>query len=148
MSQALFQDEGLEPKVLVADEVTSALDVTIQAQVLKLLERLREETGLTILFISHDLGVVQQLCHNVVMMRQERVVETGPSARILHSPREVYTRELLAAVPRIDPEPGSARQEKKCDGGPREVIVHCPLHDPSRHLRVQASEFARARVGR
>ena len=96
---------ALEPEVLIADEITSALDVTIQAQILGLLERLREEMGLTILFISHDLGVVQYLCQNVAVMRQGRLVEVGPTAQILSNPKETYTQALLDAVPRMYPEP-------------------------------------------
>ncbi len=92
---------SVEPEVLIADEITSALDVTIQAQILELLGRLQREMGLTILFISHDLGVVQRLCQNVAVMRQGRLVEIGPTERILEDPSEVYTQNLLAAVPRM-----------------------------------------------
>lgn len=94
---------ALEPDVLIADEITSALDVTIQAQILRLLERLREEMGLTILFISHDLGVVQHLCGSVAVMREGRLVEVGSTTQILSNPKEAYTRALLDAVPRMYP---------------------------------------------
>ena len=102
---------AVEPEVLIADEVTSALDVTIQAQILALLERLQKEMGLTILFISHDLGVVQRLCRNVAVMREGRLVEVGPTSRILSHPQQRYTQELLAAVPRLVPGPRAAREE-------------------------------------
>ena len=94
---------ALEPEVLIADEITSALDVTIQAQILGLLERLREEMGLTIFFISHDLGVVQHLCETVAVMRQGQLVEVGPTTQILSNPKEAYTQALLDAVPRMYP---------------------------------------------
>ena len=108
---------AVEPEVLIADEVTSALDVTIQAQILALLERLQAEMGLTILFISHDLGVVQRLCRNVAVMCEGRLVEVGPTSRILSHPQQRYTQELLAAVPRMISEPRAAREEGAAHAG-------------------------------
>jgi peptide/nickel transport system ATP-binding protein len=91
----------VEPRLLIADEVTSALDVTIQKQILDLLHRLREELKLTIVLISHDLGVVQALCDRIAVMRAGEFVEQGSVDQILRSPHEDYTRELIAAFPRI-----------------------------------------------
>lgn len=88
----------LEPKLLIADEPVSALDVTIQKQVLKLLESIHEEMGLTILFISHDLRVVQKICDKVVILKGGKVVESGEVYEIYHHPKETYTKELLAAA--------------------------------------------------
>ena len=89
----------LEPALLIADEPTTALDVTIQAQILKLLKRINAERGTAILFISHDLGVVHKLCPRVLVMEKGRVVEEGPTNRVFHYPRADYTRTLIAARP-------------------------------------------------
>jgi peptide/nickel transport system ATP-binding protein len=87
------------PRLLIADEPTTALDVTVQAQVLELLRELQRQHGLAMLFISHDLAVVGQVASRVAVMRAGQVVETGPAARILTAPQHPYTRNLLAAVP-------------------------------------------------
>ena len=90
-----------EPEILILDEPTSALDVSVQAQVLNLLTDLRERLHLTYLFISHNLAVVKYISDKTVVMRKGRIVETGPSERILSAPSEAYTRELIEAVPMI-----------------------------------------------
>jgi peptide/nickel transport system ATP-binding protein len=93
---------AVKPDFLVCDEAVAALDVSIQAQVLNLFIRLREELGLTYLFISHDLGVVQHLSDRVVIMYLGRVVETAPTEALYAQPNHPYTQALLAEVPRID----------------------------------------------
>ncbi len=88
----------LRPKLLIADEPVSALDVTIQAQVLKLLFSLKQDFGLSILFISHDLRVVYQLCDRVMIMQGGRIVEMGRSDDIYFRPQHPYTKQLLDAA--------------------------------------------------
>ena len=87
-----------EPELLIADEPTTALDVTIQAQILELLEQLKEEMGLSILFISHDMRVVYQLCDRVMIMKDGTIVESGDVDTVYFSPQHEYTKELLEAA--------------------------------------------------
>ena len=92
---------AVEPRVLVADEPVSALDVAVQAQLLRTLRRLLDATGLAMLFVSHDLAVVRCLCPRALVMDAGRIVEEGPTDALFSAPRTAFTRELLAAVPRF-----------------------------------------------
>ena len=90
---------ALKPDILIADEPTTALDVTVQAQILTLLEELQEETGMGLLLITHDLGVVAEVADRVVVMNSGQIVETGSASEVYHNPRHPYTKKLIAAIP-------------------------------------------------
>lgn len=90
------------PQILIADEPTTALDVTIQAQIVNLIKRLNKERNTAILFISHDLSLIKKLCHRVLVMKGGYIVESGITAEVFNNPKEEYTRKLIEAIPRID----------------------------------------------
>jgi peptide/nickel transport system ATP-binding protein len=94
---------ALEPKLLIADEPTTALDVTTQAQVLKLIDNLRRKKGTAVLFITHDFGVVAEIADRVAVLQQGELVEEGPAEEVLNRPKHPYTKRLLAAVPSLTP---------------------------------------------
>jgi ABC-type dipeptide/oligopeptide/nickel transport system ATPase component len=90
------------PKILIADEPTTALDVTVQAQIVELLKKLNKEMGTSIIFISHDLSLVSQICQRVIVMQKGNIVESGKTVDVFTRPRDSYTKKLIAAIPKID----------------------------------------------
>jgi peptide/nickel transport system ATP-binding protein len=125
-----------EPALLIADEPTTALDVTIQAQILELLRDLQQRLGMAILMITHDLGVIAELADDVVVMYAGQIVESGPVDAIFNDPQHPYTIGLLGSIPRLDVErqrlstiegtvPSPANQPRGCRFGPR-----CPFAEP------------------
>ena len=120
---------ALSPQLVVCDEPVSALDVSIQAQVLLLLQDLRERLGLTYLFISHDLAVVGQVCERIAVMYLGRVLELAPAGALVNDPRHPYTQALLSAVP--VPDPGHKRSRAHLTGEPPSPLAPpdgCPFH--------------------
>ncbi|MEU2672806.1 ATP-binding cassette domain-containing protein [Streptomyces sp. NPDC007164] len=105
---AIARALAVDPKVLVLDEAVAALDVSIQAQILQLLSEIRRDTGVALVFVSHDLAVVHHITDEVVVMRRGTVVEQGPTAEVLAGPQDPYTRLLLASVPRAGWNPADA----------------------------------------
>ncbi len=120
---------ALDPKVLIADEPTTALDVTVQAQILELLDDLRAETGMGLLLITHDLGVVAETANRVAVMYAGRIVETGHTDAVLAAPAHPYTEGLLASVPRG--QSGRDERLRPITGAPpslARIPPGCPFH--------------------
>ncbi|WP_293264906.1 ABC transporter ATP-binding protein [Neptunomonas sp.] len=121
-----------KPKLLIADEPTTALDVTIQAQVLELMLELREQMGMAMLFITHDLGVISKIADNVTVMRKGQVVEAGNADQVLYRPGHHYTQRLLAALPNLDNLPEAPKEKPQALLSINDLSVSYPVAGNSR----------------
>jgi oligopeptide transport system ATP-binding protein len=108
---------ALKPKLVVADEPVSALDVSIQAQIINLLDDLQDELGLTYVFVAHDIGVVRHISDRIAVMHNGKIVEQGTADQVCEHPKDAYTKKLLAAVPIPDPRESRARRERAAAAG-------------------------------
>lgn len=132
-----------EPDLLLADEPTTALDVTIQDQILNLLARLKDETGMSMILVSHDVGVIAQNCDVIAVMYAGRIVEAGPAHDVLHASRHPYTQGLLAAVPHL--KASARRQPLRTIGGqppnPANLPRGCPFQPRCSHARSDCGDI-------
>jgi len=131
---------GLHPKLIICDEAVSALDLSVQAQILNLLQDLKQTFKLSYLFISHDLSVVRHFCDRILVMYQGKIVEEGPTKAIFENPRHPYTQLLLASVPKKHPRdpkvplPPRIERETQFSGCP--FFHRCPVAKPGCELNL------------
>ena len=130
------------PDLLLADEPTTALDVTIQAQILELMRNIQQELGTSIVFITHDLGVIAELAHDIVVMYAGKVVESAPVRDLFNDPRHPYTRGLLKCLPRLDSEETELFTIQGMVPGPFDGVTGCAYHTRCRYVKPVCREQA------
>jgi peptide/nickel transport system ATP-binding protein/glutathione transport system ATP-binding protein len=138
---AIARALALNPKLIIADEAVSALDVSVQAQVLNLMMELQSEFGISFLFISHDMAVVERVCHDVGVMYLGRIVEIGPRSKVFENPQHAYTQALMKAVPIADPR--QRKVEKDLNFKPIPSPVHSLdyVSEPSEYKKISDGHF-------